>query len=59
MKIKTGIVAGMGLGDTFAEITRLTGLDQFANAYEKLTGNSCGCEERQQKLNQLLPFSST
>lgn len=57
MKVKTGIIAGnQGLGDLVAGFTQATGLDRLAHAYEKITGQSCGCKERQQKLNRLFPF---
>jgi hypothetical protein len=32
-------------------------MDQLAKTYEQVTGNSCGCKERQDKLNQLFQFS--
>jgi hypothetical protein len=53
MKVRTGIVAGQGLGDMVADFTHLTKLDQLASLYEQITGLSCGCEDRRQKLNQL------
>ncbi len=56
MKVKTNLIAGnQGLGDTIADFTHKTGLDQIAKAYEETTGKSCGCEERQELLNQLFP----
>ncbi|MFN2195796.1 MAG: hypothetical protein ACK2UW_06695 [Anaerolineales bacterium] len=58
MQVRTNLKAGAaGLGDVVAEFTHATGLDQLAKKYENLTGNSCGCDERQAKLNQLFPFS--
>ena len=53
MKVKTGIIAGAGLGDAVANVTRLTGVDRLAKTYEQVTGKSCGCEERQEFLNQI------
>jgi hypothetical protein len=53
MKVRTGLKAGGGLGDTVADLTRLTGLDQLAKAYEQVTGKPCGCEKRKETLNQL------
>jgi hypothetical protein len=38
-----------GLGDTFAKITKSTGLD-------KLTPKGCGCSKRQKKLNKIFPY---
>ena len=45
-----------GLGDSVAKLTKATGLDKLAHAYTKITGKSCGCGERQAKLNQLFPY---
>jgi hypothetical protein len=60
MKIRTGIKAGQGLGDTVADLTRVTGVDQLAKLYEEITGKPCGCAERQALLNlfQLPSLSS-
>ena len=53
MKVKTGIEAGKGLGDVVADIIHATGLDTLAQEYTRLTGQSCGCQERQEALNNL------
>jgi hypothetical protein len=53
MKVRTGILAGQGLGDTVADLTHLTGVDRLAKAYEQMTGKPCGCDQRQEKLNNL------
>jgi hypothetical protein len=53
MKVRTDIMAGQGLGDTVADLTHLTGIDQLAKAYEQVTGKPCGCDQRQEKLNNL------
>ena len=55
MKVKTGIIAGAGLGDAVANVTRLTGVDQLAKTYEQITGKPCGCDARREKLNTLIP----
>jgi hypothetical protein len=55
MHVATGIRAGKPLGDAIADVTRATGLDRVAHAYEQVTGRSCGCEERRQTLNRLVP----
>jgi len=57
MKLKTDIKAGQGLGDVVADFTHQTKIDQLAHLYEDITGRSCGCDERRQKLNQLFPLS--
>jgi len=58
MKIRTGIKSGRGLGDAVADLAHLTGLDRLAKLYEQCTGRSCGCEERRQTLNKLVPFNN-
>ena len=58
MNVRTGIFSGQGLGDSVAELTHLTGLDQLAKLYEQLTGKCCGCEERREYLNQLFPSTT-
>jgi hypothetical protein len=59
MKVKTGLKAGAaGLGDVVAEVTNITGVDRLAKSYEEITGKPCGCDERREKLNQLVPFTS-
>jgi hypothetical protein len=58
MKVRTNLLAGQqGLGDTIADFTHKTGLDQLAKGYEETTGKSCGCQQRQQQLNQLFPYA--
>jgi hypothetical protein len=53
MKIKTDIRAGEGIGDAVANLTHLAGVDRLAGTYEDVTGKSCGCEARKEKLNSL------
>jgi hypothetical protein len=53
MKIKTDIKAGQGLGDTVADLTRITRVDQLAKLYEDVTGKPCGCDQRRALLNQI------
>ena len=55
MKIRSGLRAGMGLGDAVANVAQVTGADKIAQAYEAITGKSCGCKERQEALNRLVP----
>ena len=59
MKIRTGITSGQGLGDAVADMAKLTGMDRLAGAYEQITGKSCGCEQRQEKLNQLFSLNAS
>ncbi len=56
MKVKTGVVSGKGLGDVIADITHKTGLDKVAELYTQVTGQDCGCKQRQEMLNNLFPL---
>jgi hypothetical protein len=58
MRIKTNLKSGRGLGDAIADFTHLTGLDRLTKSYEKITGASCGCDERREALNKLFPFDN-
>jgi len=40
----------MRLGDIIEKITIITGIKRFTNW---VTGNSCGCDNRKEKLNRL------
>ena len=42
-----------GLGDTIAKVTKATGIDKVVKA---VAGDSCGCDERREKLNKLFPY---
>ena len=44
-----------GLGDVIALITKYTGIKFIV---KKIFGDKCGCEERQQVINKLVPFKS-
>ena len=55
MKVRTNLRAGQGIGDAVENTAGMLGFDKIANLYEQLTGNSCGCEERKQSLNRMLP----
>ncbi len=44
-----------GLGDTVAKLTKVTGVKAIVHA---LFGDDCGCDERQEKLNKLFPYSN-
>ena len=48
--------ASQGLGDTVARLTHATGLDKLAEAYTRITGKDCGCQQRQETLNRLFPY---
>ncbi len=55
MPIRTDIKAGKGLGDYVADFTNATGLNKVAELYTEITGEPCGCEQRQEMLNNLVP----
>ena len=44
-----------GLGDTVDKITTATGIKK---AVKYVFGDSCGCDERREKLNKLLPYKT-
>lgn len=46
-----------GLGDTVANFTRATGIAAAVDGISYLTGIDCGCDERQEALNKLLPYT--
>ena len=43
-----------GLGDTIAKLTKATGIKSLGEA---VRGGDCGCDERQEKLNNMFPYS--
>jgi len=45
-----------GLGDTIAAIMEATGVKAVVKA---IVGEDCGCEARQQKLNELFPYGES
>jgi len=55
MQIRTHVKSGKPLGDKVADFTHATRLDKLSDAYEHITGRSCGCDERRQVLNRLFP----
>jgi hypothetical protein len=44
-----------GLGDTVKKLTDKTGITTIVKA---LFGDDCGCDERQERLNKLFPYSN-
>jgi len=47
-----------GLGDTIAKITNALGIDKLVEATTKAVGKSdCGCKQRQQKFNDMFPYT--
>ena len=54
MKVVKKRVEPKGLGDSLANLTFITGISTLT---KKLLGDNCGCAERQEKLNKLLPYN--
>ena len=52
-KTRTPRKKAEGLGDTIAQITKATGIDKLVKF---IAGEDCGCDERQEKLNELFPY---
>lgn len=46
-----------GLGDVIEAATKATGIKSVVEKVSKATGVDCGCEERREKLNKLVPFN--
>lgn len=45
-----------GLGDTVEQITTATGIKKVVEVFTKATGIDCKCEERKEKLNNLISY---
>ena len=48
-----------GLGDTIEQITEATGIKKVVELFSSVTGIDCGCDERKEKLNALVPYKRT
>jgi hypothetical protein len=46
-------IKSTGLGDTVEKVLRKTGVDKLAKA---VLGEDCGCDKRQELLNDLFPY---
>ena len=46
-------IKSTGLGDTVEKVFRKTGVDKLAKA---VLGEDCGCDKRQELLNDLFPY---
>jgi len=47
-----------GLGDDIKKITAATGLDKLAKKIAQILDEDCGCDKRQTKLNNMLPYNN-
>jgi hypothetical protein len=45
-----------GAGDLVAKITQITGIDKAVKKASKIVGKDCGCQQRREILNKLIPF---
>ena len=45
-----------GLGDTVSAITKATGIQMLVKS---IFGPDCGCDARQEKLNKMVPYSTS
>jgi len=45
-----------GFGDTLARIFTVTGVKAVVEAVAEATGADCGCSQRQEALNELIPY---
>jgi hypothetical protein len=45
-----------GLGDVVDRVTSKTGIKTAVNKVAAKLGRECGCEQRQEALNKLIPF---
>lgn len=45
-----------GLGDTVAKVTRKTGIKKVVDKVFDKLGRDCGCDKRQEKLNQIFRY---
>ena len=51
-------IQSRGLGDTIAKLTHATGIAQAVEAVTSAIGVPCGCKERQEWLNKVVPYQS-
>tara|TARA_R110001606_G_scaffold333909_1_gene481732 strand:- start:920 stop:1087 length:168 start_codon:yes stop_codon:yes gene_type:complete len=47
-----------GLGDSIAKVTKATGIKSLVDAAAKKMNKPCGCNKRQNKLNELFPYNN-
>ena len=45
-----------GVGDTIHRLLSRAGAQAIAMAFTRITGQACGCSDRQQRLNKLYPY---
>lgn len=50
------VTRSKGLGDTIAKVTKATGIKYVVDKISEATGIPCGCSERQEQLNEIIPY---
>tara|TARA_R110000796_G_scaffold247581_1_gene373151 strand:+ start:2556 stop:2711 length:156 start_codon:yes stop_codon:yes gene_type:complete len=45
-----------GLGDTVEKITKVTGIKSLVDRVSEGLNIPCGCQQRKEKLNKILPY---
>ena len=45
-----------GLGDTIHKFTSFTGIKKMVDTVAKATKTDCGCSERRDNLNRIVPY---
>lgn len=58
-KVAPGVVRvkSRGLGDSIAKITEATGIKAVVHKISEAVGRDCGCQNRQNKLNERFPYN--
>jgi len=49
-------VKSRGLGDTIAHFTEVSGIKAVVEFVSEVVGQPCGCNERQEVLNNIFPY---
>jgi hypothetical protein len=45
-----------GLGDSIEKFTKATGIKSVVNKVSNAIGKDCGCDERRDSLNRIVPY---
>ena len=45
-----------GFGDSVEKYTKYTGIKKAVDTFSQFTGKPCGCDERRDTLNRLIPY---
>tara|TARA_R110000782_G_scaffold16302_2_gene46889 strand:- start:2655 stop:2822 length:168 start_codon:yes stop_codon:yes gene_type:complete len=50
------LMESQGLGDTVEKITKVTGIKSLVDRVSEGLNIPCGCQQRKEKLNKILPY---